>query len=154
MIYKGHRISIFYFPKITRGRQLEIFWLTNLKYGLKRFMALFSCSIVKKPKKRLLPIFSPNFTLKSQIRLIYAEKWIFLKRAWYFNCLTSVPFAPVDIAENRVLKLVERFSGHCRANQVLKLTTKPFTGRTLRGVLIQMQNISLRSSGMRRKQNF
>ena len=36
----------------------------------------------------------------------------------------------------------------------LKLITKPFTGRTLRGLLIQMQNISLRSSGMRRKQNF
>ena len=36
----------------------------------------------------------------------------------------------------------------------LKLATKPFTGRTLRGLLIQMQNISLRSSGMRRKQNF
>ena len=36
----------------------------------------------------------------------------------------------------------------------LKLTIKPFTGRSLRGLLIQMQNISLRSSGMRRKQNF
>ena len=31
----------------------------------------------------------------------------------------------------------------------LKLTTNRFTGRTLRGLLIQMQNISLRSSGMR-----
>ena len=36
----------------------------------------------------------------------------------------------------------------------LKLTTNPFTGSTLHGLLIQMQNISLRSSGMRRKQNF
>ena len=36
----------------------------------------------------------------------------------------------------------------------LKLTTKRFTGRTLGGLLIQMQNISLRSLGMRRKQNF
>ena len=35
----------------------------------------------------------------------------------------------------------------------LKLTSNRFTGRTLGGVLIQMQNISLRSSGMRRKQN-
>ena len=33
----------------------------------------------------------------------------------------------------------------------LKLTTNRFTGRTLGGLLIQMQNISLRSSGMRRK---
>ena len=36
----------------------------------------------------------------------------------------------------------------------LQLTTNWFTGRTLRGLLIQMQNISLRSPGMRRKQNF
>ena len=35
----------------------------------------------------------------------------------------------------------------------LKLTRNRFTGRTLRGLLIQMQNISLRSSGMRVKQN-
>ena len=34
------------------------------------------------------------------------------------------------------------------------LTTNPFTGRTLDGLLLQMQNISLRSSGMGRKQNF
>ena len=36
----------------------------------------------------------------------------------------------------------------------LKRTTKSFTGRSLRGLLIQVQNISLRSSDMRRKQNF
>ena len=30
----------------------------------------------------------------------------------------------------------------------LKLTIKPFTGRTLRGLLIQKQNISLQGSGM------
>ena len=35
-----------------------------------------------------------------------------------------------------------------------KLTTNPFTGHTLQGLLIQMQNISLQSSGKRRKQNF
>ena len=36
----------------------------------------------------------------------------------------------------------------------LKLTTKPFTGCTLGGLLIPMQNISFQSSGMCRKQNF
>ena len=36
----------------------------------------------------------------------------------------------------------------------LKLTIKPFTGHTLHSLLIQMQNISLWSSGMHRKQNF
>ena len=68
---------------------------------------------------------------------------------WYsilFN-----PFAPGDFAEERILKLVE-WSLSCYKE--LKLTTNRFTGHTLRGLLIQMQNISLRSSGMRRKQNF
>ena len=37
---------------------------------------------------------------------------------------------------------------------MLNLTTKPFAVRTLHSLLIQMQNIRLRSSGMRRKQNF
>ena len=68
------------------------------------------------------------------------------------NCIFN-PFAPGDFAEKRVLKLVEWFSGHCRAIE-LKLTTNRFTGRTLGGLLIQMQNISSRSLGMRRKQNF
>ena len=36
----------------------------------------------------------------------------------------------------------------------LKLTIKPFTGRKRLGLLIQMQNISLQSSGMRKKKNF
>ena len=38
--------------------------------------------------------------------------------------------------------------------QELKLTTNRFTGCTLCGLLIQMQNISLQSLGMHRKQNF
>ena len=36
----------------------------------------------------------------------------------------------------------------------LKCTTKLFTDRTLHGLLIQIQNSSLCSSGMRRKHNF
>ena len=36
----------------------------------------------------------------------------------------------------------------------LKLTIKPFTGRKRWGLLIQMQDISLQSSGMRKKKNF
>ena len=36
----------------------------------------------------------------------------------------------------------------------LNFTINPFTGHTLRGLLIQVQNISLGSSGMGRKQNF
>ena len=36
----------------------------------------------------------------------------------------------------------------------LKLTIKPFTGHKRQGLLIQMQNISLQSSGMCKKKNF
>ena len=36
--------------------------------------------------------------------------WPFVKSRFHFN-----PFAPGDFAEKRVLKLVEWFSGHCRA---------------------------------------
>ena len=36
----------------------------------------------------------------------------------------------------------------------LKLTIKPFTSHTLRSLLIQMQNTSMQSLGMCRKQNF
>ena len=36
--------------------------------------------LIKKPTNRLLPTFSPDFTLNSQIWLFYAEKWIFLKK--------------------------------------------------------------------------
>ena len=46
-----------------------------------------------------------------QIWLFYAEKWIFFKK---LGTLLN-PFAPGDFAEKRVLKLVEWFSGHCRA---------------------------------------
>ena len=46
----------------------------------------------KKTKKRLLPIFSPDFTLNSQIWLCYAEKWIFLKKLLSQElCLTHSP---------------------------------------------------------------
>ena len=70
-----------------------------------------------------------------------------LKIALFLN-----PFAFGDFAEKHVLKLLNCFSGHvlsCYKEQ--KLTTKLFTGHTLCGLLIQMQNISLRNSGMRRK---
>ena len=67
--------------------------------------------LIKKPTNRLLLTFSPDFALNSQIWLFYAEKWIFFKK---LGTLLN-PFAPGDFAEKRVLKLVEWFSGHCRA---------------------------------------
>ena len=36
-------------------------------------------------------------------------------RAFNFIIISINPFAPGDFAEKRVLKLVEWFSGHCRA---------------------------------------
>ena len=45
-----------------------------------KLQVIFITEINKKPKNRLLPIFSPDFTLNGRIGLIYAEKWIFLKK--------------------------------------------------------------------------
>ena len=80
---------------------------------------------------------------------------------WHWKLITEPnlqhfnPFAPGDFAKKHDLKLPSWavfWSLSCYKE--LKLTTKPFTGRTLCGLLIQMQNISLQSLGMHRKQNF
>ena len=60
------------------------------------------------------------------------------------------PFAPGDFAGKHVLKLVELFSGALK-NKAVNMTC---AGCIPRGLLFQMQNISLPSSGMCRKQNF
>ena len=67
--------------------------------------------LIKKPKNRLLLIFSPDFTLNSHMWLIYAEKCLFLKK---LGTLLN-PFAPENFAKKGVLKLVEWFSVHCRS---------------------------------------
>ena len=62
-------------------------------------------------------------------------------------CLTSLilTHSPLKILpKKRVLKLVSSFLVTLMLQyKEPKLTTKPFTGRTLRNLLIQMQNISL-----------
>ena len=65
------------------------------------------------------------------------------------SCFVSLAHSPL---ESRASK--EVFGSLSSYYKELKLTTKLFAGRTLCGLLIQMQNISLRSSGMHRKQNF
>ena len=83
-----------------------------------------------------------------------AKKWYLMSMCNSWLCPFN-PFAPGDFAEKHVLKLAEWvvfWSLSCYKE--LKRTTNRFTGRTLRGLLFQMQNISLRSSGMHRKQNF
>ena len=54
--------------------------MTSQAVARTRLRAGANAPLIKKPKSRLLPIFSPDFTLNSQIRLFYAEKWIFLKK--------------------------------------------------------------------------
>ena len=54
--------------------------ITSQAVARTRLRAGANAPSVKKSKSRLLPIFSPDFTLNSQIRLFYAEKWIFLKK--------------------------------------------------------------------------
>ena len=65
------------------------------------------------------------------------------------SCFVSLAHLPL---ESRASK--EVFGSLSSYYKELKLTTKLFAGRTLCGLLIQMQNISLRISGMHRKQNF
>ena len=58
-------------------------WIINLLWCLSRWFSWWYekiTFIIKNPKNRLLPIFSPDFTLNGQIGLFYAEKWIFLKK--------------------------------------------------------------------------
>ena len=51
------------------------------------------------------------------------SRWIRMKNLkcklfymrYFVHCMAFNPFAPGDFAEKRVLKLVEWFSGHCRA---------------------------------------
>ena len=75
----------------------------------------------------------------------------------YMNLTHSPPPPPLAILLKmnfETTAVIERFSGHCRAIELNKRITKPFKGRTLCGLLIQMKNITLQSLGMCRKQNF
>ena len=61
------------------------------------------------------------------------------------------PFAPGDFAEKMHFEVSQAVFWSLLCYEEIKITTKPFTGPTLPGFLIQMQNISLRSSSMHRK---
>ena len=71
----------------------------------------------------------------------------------YFH-LVLHPFGPGDFTAKTRFEASRVVFWSLSCYKGLKLTTNRFTGRTLRGLLIQMQNICLRCSGMRRKQNF
>ena len=129
------------YPAILTKQEWSI---EDLLYGQKQKLT-FSCEEQVGHPKSILPPWVANknagFTSSCPLMELAIFKWI-------------NPFALGDLAEKRVLKLVEWFSGPAVLYKELQLTTKLFTGRTLHGLLIQMQNISLGSSGMRRKQNF
>ena len=66
--------------------------------------------LIKRPKSRLLRIFSPDFTINSQIQLLYAEKWTFpfstsvIAQDFLGNFRVTVtciflPFSPVSLNE-------------------------------------------------------
>ena len=72
---------------------------------------------------------------------------------WHIIYGFSLTHSPIgNFAEKPVLKLVERFSGHYRAIKSYNLPQSRLQVAHL-VALIQTQNISLQSSGMRRKQN-
>ena len=62
--------------------------------------------------------------------------------------------SPLEILPKNMFEASRAVFWSLSCYKELKLTIKPFAGHTLCGLLIQMQNISLRSSGMGRKQNF
>ena len=64
------------------------------------------------------------------------------------------PFTPGDFAEKTRFEASRVVFWSLLCHKELKLTTNLFTGHTLHGLLIHMQNIRLQSSGMCRKQNF
>ena len=67
---------------------------------------IYPWGLLKKPKNRFLPIFSPDFTLNSQIWLFYAEKWIFLKNLVlclksFSSCISKAQKTIVAFAYNQ-----------------------------------------------------
>ena len=119
----------------------------------------FSIEFWKYPKmSKGIRVVLSNMNTRTQMNTTLSREKSIIDMDFFFFSLVPVfkndinPFAPGVFAEKRVLKLVEWFPGHCFKE--LKLTTNRFTGCTLHGLLMQMQNISLRSSGMCRKQNF
>ena len=87
------------------------------------------------------------------------SKCLFLKKKHIWdshveNSIVSQPICPWGFCWKTRFEASQLFFWSLSFNKELKLTTKLFTGHTLCGLLMQMQNISLRSSGIRRKQNF
>ena len=64
------------------------------------------------------------------------------------------PFAPWDFAKKTRFEVSRVVFWSLSCCKELKLTRKLFVGCTHHGILIQMQNINLQSSGIGRKQNF
>ena len=87
--------------------------------------------LIKQPKNRILPIFSPNFTLNGQIWLFYAEKWIFFKKKKPLVLCLTHSLRKFHRKTRFEASLAVFWSLSCEA---LKLTTKPFTGRALRSL--------------------
>ena len=92
----------------------------------------FSCSLTVKEKfKKLMCIYTVR------IRYSYSPPWKFCQKRCFKCKASSAVFWPLPSYK-----------------ELKRRTTKPFTGCTLGGLLIPIQNISFQSSGMHRKQNF
>ena len=100
--------------------------------------------IIKKQKKCLLLIFSPNLAFNGLILVVLCSKVDFLNLFIPWKCYWKICFEDS-------WAIFSSLSGE----KELELTTKPFASRTLHGLLIRRtQNISLQTLDMRRKQNF
>ena len=95
------------------------------------------------------PLRLPNKLLS----LLFSDKQSLpISKPKFVKCLN--PFAPRNFAKKMCFEAKRAVFWSLSCYKELKpdkLAIKPCSGRTLRSLLIQMKNIRLRSSGMRRK---
>ena len=75
------------------------------------------------------------------------------KKCYSLLPLPSLTHPPGNFAKKKHFEASRAVFWSLSCYKELKLTIKPFTGHTLRSLLIQMQNTSFQSLGMCRKQN-
>ena len=88
--------------------------------------------------------------------IVNFKSYAFRNARWGFTlmCFSFFFIHPLKFCRKMHFEASRAVFWSVSCNKEPKLTIKPFTGCTLGRLLTQKQNISLRSSGMHRKQNF
>ena len=97
--------------------------------------------------------FAYSFT---QFGILWSDLVVLSLRVDFLGKLSTLlnPFAPGNLAKKNCIEASWAVFWSLSGFKALKRMTKPFTGCLLSNLQIQMQNISLQSWGMQRKQNF